>query len=109
MNGNKASIFIYFKYKQFEQRKKEYYYQLNRFDRNPIASACHFENERDFNHLAKPKVGDLDVPDAVAAKDILRLEVAMYDSHLVQVRHALHQWVDHRKRLRSKYRQSVAF
>lgn len=50
-------------------------------------------------HLAEPEVCDLDVLDAVPAEDILRLEVAVHDAHLVEVRNALHQAVHHSERL----------
>lgn len=52
--------------------------------------------------LAESEVGDLDVLDAVAAKNVLRLKVAVHDSHLVQVRHALDQGLDHRESLKSR-------
>lgn len=50
-------------------------------------------------YLAETEVGYLDVPDACAAKDVFWLNISVHDTHLVKVSHALHQRVDHGKRL----------
>lgn len=57
---------------------------------------------RSSHHLAEAKIGDLNISDGSAAQNIFRLQIAMHDTHLVEVGDALHQRVDDRESLRTR-------
>ena len=60
-----------------------------------------------FPHLAEAEIGNLEVPDTVAAQDVLGLEIPVDDAHLVKIGHALHQGLDHRECLEKTHKPRV--